>query len=73
MVNICEYVFQRGNKKGSRCTVKCRGDNKMCYQHSKQLLSKEPIVYIPEVSKHRSDNCYWTPEEINIPIPREFY
>ena len=70
MVDSCEYVFKKGIKRGKVCGVKCKGDLKFCSKHYKPIeeVSQEIDTYTPEVAVNTSDDCLWSPQEINVPL-----
>lgn len=65
MEKHCVYVFKKGSRKNDRCSKKTFGTTCFCNTHLKIITKND--VYIPPNDLNTSDNCLWSPQEINIP------
>ena len=65
MDTYCVYVFKKGSRKNEKCISKTFETNCYCKKHLRSI--KQNDVYIPPIDINTSDNCLWSPQEVNIP------
>lgn len=72
MKHGCIYVFKKGSQKNQMCMGITINNSEYCKKHLEYILLTidKKDTYKPPNNPTTSDNCLWSPQEINIPSER---